>query len=109
VPATVRMQQKRLLFEAAKRFVPEKLLAELETRPKRTFTFPLARWISQDLRPMVEETFSARELASVGVLRADAVQNVWHRYGQLPEQVGWSRIWNLFVLVRWCEMMGVRP
>ncbi len=109
VPAAVRMQQKRLLFEAAKRFVPERLLADLEARPKRTFTFPLARWISQDLRPMVEETFSARQLASAGVLHADAVQSLWRRYEQIPDQVGWSRIWNLFVLVRWCEMMGVRP
>jgi asparagine synthase (glutamine-hydrolysing) len=109
VPAAVRMQQKRLLFEAARRFVPEKLLADLETRPKRTFTFPLARWIRQDMRPMVEETFSSSQLASVGVLQADAVQNLWRRYAMLPEQVGWSRIWDLFVLVRWCEMMGVRP
>ena len=58
---------------------------------------------------MVEETFSARQLASTGVLQADAVQSLWRRYEQIPEQVGWSRIWNLFVLVRWCEMMDVRP
>ena len=109
VPAPVRMQQKRLLFDAAKRFLPEKLLADLETRPKRTFTFPLAQWISQGLRPMVEETFSAGQLASTGILQAGAVETLWRRYAKLPTQVGWSRIWDLFVLVRWCEMMGVRP
>jgi asparagine synthase (glutamine-hydrolysing) len=109
VPASVRMQQKRLLLDAAKRFLPAKLLTDLETRPKRTFTFPLAQWISQGMRPMVEETFSASQLASTGILQAGAVETLWRRYAKLPTQVGWSRIWDLFVLVRWCEMMGVRP
>jgi asparagine synthase (glutamine-hydrolysing) len=109
VPAPVRMQQKRLLFDAAKRFLPEHLLTDLEARPKRTFTFPLSQWISQGMRPLVEETFSAGQLASNGILQAGAVKALWQRYEKLPSQVGWSRIWDLFVLVRWCEMMGVRP
>lgn len=109
VPPQVRISQKRLLFEAARRFMPERLLADLEIRPKRTFTFPLAHWISQDMRFMVDETFSPGQLDSVGILQTSAVQTLWRRYRKLPTQVGWSRIWNLFVLVRWCEMMGVRP
>jgi asparagine synthase (glutamine-hydrolysing) len=109
VPAAVRMRQKRLLFDAARQFIPERLLADLETRPKRTFTFPLARWISRDMRFMLEEAFSPSQLEAVGVLQTDAVQTLWRRYAKLPTLVGWSRIWDLFVLVRWCEMMGVRP
>jgi len=109
VPAQVRIHQKRLLFEAARRFVPLELLAELETRGKRGFTFPLAQWMSQDMHSMVEETFAPSRLASTGVLQPDAVHTLWRRYGKLPTQVGWSRIWDLFVLVRWCEMMDVRP
>jgi asparagine synthase (glutamine-hydrolysing) len=109
VPAPIRMRQKRLLFEAARRFMPEGLLADLATRPKRTFTFPLAHWISQDMRFMVEETFAPSQVDAVGVLRASGVQALWRRYVKLPTQVGWSRIWDLFVLVRWCEMMGLRP
>jgi asparagine synthase (glutamine-hydrolysing) len=109
VPAPVRVQQKRLLFDAAKRFLPSTLLADLETRRKHTFTFPLAQWLSRDLRSMVEETFASSQLASGGVLNSAAVQSLWHRYEKTPSQIGWSRIWSLFVLVRWCEMMGVRP
>jgi len=108
VPSSVRIQQKRLLFEAAKRFLSKKLLADLEARPKRTFTFPLAQWISRDMRPMIEETFSSSQLDSIGILQSNAVQTLWRRYAKLPTQVGWSRIWDLFVLARWCEMMGVR-
>jgi len=109
VPAQVRMHQKRLLFEAARRFVPPELLADLETRGKRTFTFPLAHWISRYMRPMVEETFSPSRLASTGVLQPGAMRTLWRRYGQSPTHVGWSRIWDLFVLQRWCELMDVCP
>jgi asparagine synthase (glutamine-hydrolysing) len=109
VPATIRMSQKRLLYDATRRFMPKTLLADLETRPKHTFTFPLSQWISQDMRFMVDETLSTTQLNSFGVLQTDAVQSLWRRYAKMPSQVGWSRIWDLFVLVRWCEMMGVRP
>ena len=109
VPAPVRLRQKRLLFEATRRFVPKELLADLESRQKRTFTFPLARWIGQHMRPMLEETFSPSRLASTGVLQPDAVHTLWQRYRKSPARVGWSRIWDLFVLQRWCEMMDVRP
>ena len=49
------------------------------------------------------------QVDAVGVLRASGVQALWRRYVKMPTQVGWSRIWDLFVLVRWCEMMGLRP
>ena len=58
---------------------------------------------------MVEETFSRSHLLSTGILQPDAVDTLWRRYAKLPTQVGWSRIWDLFVLVRWCEMMDVHP
>ena len=50
VPASVRLRQKRLLLHAAKRFLPPELLADLESREKRTFTFPFSRWIHRDMR-----------------------------------------------------------
>jgi asparagine synthase (glutamine-hydrolysing) len=109
VPAPLRLCQKRLLFEAARRYVPEDLLADLQSRSKRTFTFPLARWILRDLQPLLEETFAPQRLAAVGVLQPEAVQGLWKRYRESPARVGWSRIWDLFVLQRWCEMWDLRP
>jgi asparagine synthase (glutamine-hydrolysing) len=103
------MRQKRLLFEAARRFMSEDLLDDLAARPKRTFTFPLAHWIRREMRSMMEETFAPSQLNSVGVLQSGAVQTLWRRYAELPAQVGWSRVWDLFVLVRWCEMMDMHP
>ncbi len=109
VPSSIRMQQKRLLLDAAKRFVPAALLADLASRRKRTFTFPFPRWLSHDLRNVLKEAFSPDRLRHTGVLEPAAVGRLWAHYQRSEGAVGWSRVWNLFVLQRWCELMQVSP
>ncbi len=107
LPPAIRLQNKKLLLDAAQQFMPAELLRELISRPKRTFTFPFARWLGGPLRPMIEETFRSERLASSGVLNVDAVARLWCRYLKEPAAVGWSRLWCVFVLARWCETMRV--
>jgi asparagine synthase (glutamine-hydrolysing) len=109
VPSSIRIQQKRLLLEAAKSFLPPGLLADLASRRKRTFTFPFQRWLSRDLRHVLKEAFSSERLRQTGILEPAAVNRLWERYERSEGAVGWSRIWNLFVLQRWCELMQVSP
>ena len=109
VPSSVRIQQKRLLLQAAKRFLPPALLTDLASRQKRTFTFPFQRWLSRDLRHVLKEAFAPERLREAGILQPAAVNRLWERYERSEGAVGWSRIWNLFVLQRWCELMQVRP
>ena len=109
VPASVRLRQKRLLLQAAERFLPAALRADLESRGKRTFTFPFVRWLGRDMRTTLDEAFSRERLNAVGIFAFDAVQALWRQYQKSPATVGWSRIWSLFVLQRWCEIMSVRP
>src|SRR5437899_6430128 len=73
IPSAIRIQQKRLLLEATKRFLPSELLQDLQARRKRTFTFPFARWLTRDWRPTIEQSFTAERLASVGVLEPSSV------------------------------------
>lgn len=107
LPPAIRLQNKKLLLDATEQFMPAGLLRELISRPKRTFTFPFARWLGGPLRPMIEETFRSERLISTGVLNADAVTRLWRRYLKEPAAVGWSRLWCVFVLARWCETMRV--
>jgi asparagine synthase (glutamine-hydrolysing) len=109
VPSETRIQQKRLLLEAAKFFLPQDLLEDLETRKKRTFTFPFKRWITRDLHRTMQEAFSSERLGRLQVLEFEAVNDIWRRYERSEGAVGWSRIWSLFVLGRWCETMEVGP
>jgi asparagine synthase (glutamine-hydrolysing) len=109
VPSSIRMQQKRLLLEAAEAFLPPDLLADLASRRKRTFTFPFQSWLSHDLRHVLKEAFAPDRLRATGILEPAAVNRLWDRYERSEGAVGWSRIWNLFVLQRWCELMQVSP
>jgi asparagine synthase (glutamine-hydrolysing) len=109
VPSNIRIQRKRLLLDAVKAFLPPTLYADLQSRRKRTFTFPFQRWLSRDLRGVLSETFSAERVRQAGILEPGAVNRHWSRYEQSEGAVGWSRIWDLFVLQRWCELMQVTP
>ena len=109
MPGAVRGRPKELLLQGMKRFLPGPLLADLKSRAKRTFTFPFARWLAHDLKPALAEAFSPQRLREGGILEPQAVGGIWERFQKSPETVGWSRIWNLFVLARWCEVMNVRP
>ena len=104
-----RRRPKELLLEAVKRFMPAELFADLKSRAKRTFTFPFSRWLTRDLQPLLAESFSADRLADRGILDPQVVGRIWQRFQRSPESVGWSRIWSLFVLARWCDLMNVVP
>jgi asparagine synthase (glutamine-hydrolysing) len=107
LPSEQRLQNKQLLLNAMRGILPQALGSDLATRPKRTFTFPFARWLGNDLRSTIGKTFEPECLGIAGVLEPGAVHSLWQRYLRSPESVGWSRLWSVFVLARWCEVMQV--
>jgi len=106
LPAAIRFQRKKLLLDATRDLMPPGLFETLAARPKRTFTFPFERWLSAELRSTMESSL-ASGLNGASVLNPSAVQKLWRRYLASPASVGWSRIWSIFVLARWCEIMHV--
>jgi asparagine synthase (glutamine-hydrolysing) len=100
---------KELLLQSVKRFMPADLFADLKSRAKRTFTFPFTTWLAHDLKLLVADTFSSRRLREGGILDSAAVGRLWDQFQRAPAAVGWSRIWSLFVLARWCEARNVHP
>jgi len=106
LPSSMRLQKKKLLLDATRCLAPPGLHECLVARPKRTFTFPFSRWLGKDLRSTMDAMFHANGNSSP-VLNPDEVQKLWRRYLANPGSVGWSRIWSLFVLARWCQTMRV--
>ena len=109
LPARSRMNHKRLLLSALRGLMPEKLRSEIALRPKRTFTFPFSAWLSGPWRAAIQDAFDPSRLRVAGILQPGAVSRIWAEYQRSPQKIGWSRIWTLFVLQRWSEIMGVRP
>jgi len=108
LPMTLRLQNKELLLKAMRDVMPAGLSAELLARPKRGFTFPFARWVGGTLRSTIDEAFRPDRLSETGVLNSGAVGKLWRRYLENPASVGWSRVWCVFVLARWCEIMNLK-
>jgi asparagine synthase (glutamine-hydrolysing) len=88
-------QAKRALADATADIVP----AAIRSRRKQGFTLPFARWMRQELRPFLDETFSASSLARCPWLDAGAAAQVWTAYKQGTDARAWSRVWTLAMLV----------
>jgi asparagine synthase (glutamine-hydrolysing) len=109
LPAALRMQKKKLLLDAMRGLMSANVYKEIVTRPKRVFSFPFARWLAEELRAEVEATFQNDRIKVTGILNPAAVQGVWQRFLAHPARVGWSRVWSLFIMQRWCEEMRMTP
>jgi asparagine synthase (glutamine-hydrolysing) len=76
-------------------------------RPKSGFVLPYDQWIRRSLGTQMEETMcDARAAAAVG-LDGPTVASLWQAYQAGAPGVYWSRVWALYVLIRWCHRHGV--
>ncbi len=76
-------------------------------RPKRGFVLPFDRWIKRSLGRAMDETMRDHRLARDAGLDGAAVERVWTAYQQGAPGLYWSRVWVLYVLIRWCHRHGV--
>ena len=77
-------------------------------RPKRGFVLPFDRWIRMRLGKEMDGTLRDPEAIRSAGLEPDAVGRLWRAFVDGARGIYWSRIWALFVLVRWCQRHGVR-
>jgi asparagine synthase (glutamine-hydrolysing) len=71
----------------------------LATRHKQGFTLPFPVWMRQELRPFLEETFSAPSVERSGMFATAAVQGLWQGYLAKHDTREWSRVWSLAILI----------
>lgn len=76
-------------------------------RPKRGFVLPFDRWIRSSLGRVMDETLRDPALVARAGLAPDAVARLWRAFQESAPGMYWSRIWALYVLVRWCHRHGV--
>jgi asparagine synthase (glutamine-hydrolysing) len=72
-------------------------------RPKSGFVLPFDRWIRRGLKDAMDETLrDPQAIAPVG-LDPEAVGRLWRAFLEGAPGMYWSRIWSVYVLVRWCH------
>jgi asparagine synthase (glutamine-hydrolysing) len=72
-------------------------------RPKSGFVLPFDRWIRRGLKDAMDETLrDPQAIAPVG-LDPVAVGKLWRAFLEGAPGMYWSRIWSVYILIRWCH------
>ena len=75
----------------------------LFARPKRGFVLPFDRWLRSSLGEAMDATLRDPRLVAPTGLDPEAVTRLWEAFRASAAGLYWSRIWALYVLVRWCH------
>lgn len=71
----------------------------IRNRRKQGFALPFTLWMRAELKPFLEQTFSAASLEACPWLDAATVQNEWKGFLQGRDPHNWNRVWTLAVLI----------
>ncbi len=85
---------KKVLYDMVPRSIFE--------RPKRGFAIPLNRWLSTDLKPLVEKYLDKKNVADAGWVRPEYVSTLLQQYSGGKTYL-YNRVWALLVLHWWNE------
>jgi asparagine synthase (glutamine-hydrolysing) len=72
-------------------------------RPKSGFVLPFDHWIRHGLKDAMDQTMrDPQAIAPVG-LQPAAVERLWRAFLDGAPGMYWSRVWSVYVFVRWCH------
>ncbi len=76
-------------------------------RPKSGFVLPFDRWMRLGLGKVMDQTMRDPVAVKPTALDPVAVQRLWQAFLAGAPGIYWSRVWALYVLIRWCHRHGV--
>src|SRR5579859_1111670 len=72
-------------------------------RPKSGFVLPYDRWIRSGLKGAMDQTLrDPQAVAPVG-LNPASVERLWRAFLDGGAGTYWTRVWSIYVLIRWCH------
>jgi asparagine synthase (glutamine-hydrolysing) len=80
---------------------------KLYDRPKQGFVLPFDRWIRKNLGRVMNEVMLDESACRAAGLNPQAVARLWHAFQQGSPGLYWTRVWAIYVLIRWCQRHGV--
>jgi asparagine synthase (glutamine-hydrolysing) len=75
----------------------------LFARPKSGFVLPYDRWIRQRLGTIMDHTMKDADAAGRVGLDPATVRRLWEAFLAGAPGIYWSRVWAVYVLIRWCH------
>ena len=80
---------------------------KLFERPKSGFVMPFDTWIRRRLRPAMDQVLLDGQLAAKAGLNGPTVARLWKAFQDGAPGLYWSRVWALYILLRWCDRHSV--
>jgi asparagine synthase (glutamine-hydrolysing) len=72
-------------------------------RPKSGFVLPFDRWIRRGLKKAMDRTMRDPQAITPVGLDPAAVERLWRAFLDDAPGMYWSRVWSVYVFVRWCH------
>lgn len=72
-------------------------------RPKSGFVLPFDRWIRRGLKKAMDQTLRDPQAIAPTGLDPTAVERLWRAFVDGQRGIYWSRVWSIYVLIRWCH------
>ena len=72
-------------------------------RPKSGFVLPFDRWIRRGLKDTMHQTLRDPQAVAPAGLDPVAVMRLWQAFLDGAPGMYWSRVWSIFVFIRWCQ------
>jgi asparagine synthase (glutamine-hydrolysing) len=76
---------------------------QLFARPKAGFVLPYDRWLRSGLGKMIDGTLRDPEVIKPTGLDPETVRRLWQAFLDGAPGMYWSRIWAIYVFIRWCH------
>jgi asparagine synthase (glutamine-hydrolysing) len=72
-------------------------------RPKSGFVLPFDRWIRHGLKDAMDQTLRDPQAIAPAGLDPMAVERLWRAFLDGAPGMYWSRVWSIYVFIRWCH------
>jgi asparagine synthase (glutamine-hydrolysing) len=72
-------------------------------RAKSGFVLPFDRWIRRGLKDVMDQTLRDPQAVAPAGLDPAAVSRLWRAFLEEAPGVYWSRVWSVYVFIRWCH------
>jgi asparagine synthase (glutamine-hydrolysing) len=106
IPTTMKLRDGRtkwILAEALRDMIPQEVI----DRPKRGFEMPVASWMRNEVRPILEDALSRESVERRGLFRYENVQAIYQNF--LNGKGPYMRVWSLVMLELWMRRAIDQP
>jgi asparagine synthase (glutamine-hydrolysing) len=75
-------------------------------RPKAGFVLPFDRWLRKGLGKLMDQVMRDAAAVRPTGLNPETVRNLWQAFLDGAPGLYWSRVWAVYVFIRWCHRQG---